>query len=438
MMDLNGPAVIVGNPHSLFPRTLASCWRSRGLEVIIVTRQAWDGDSLLEDGTRVLSSESRETDEFHNHLNSVLPVLTELETDIRSLNPEQVAAALSHWQGDDGRPTVGAPFINGLAISQFVKTLRPRFVFGMEAYAYGFATALCHGIPRILMPWGSDIYNFAETDPLAFAMMKYVLGQVDFIVPSSVIAARHVCRRFGIPKEKTRPVSWGVDTERFVHADPERRRRICARFGIPPSAHIVTNLRRFRPAWGSETALHAMLAVAECEAECHFVFFGGSEDDTHLNNARIHFRQKGLEQRALFLRGNTPLADFADLISISDVSLSLMPIPDMRSFSILQAAASSNALVLTDQPEYREMEALGLRAQFVAPSAVDQVTTSTLKLLRDTQLREEISKANREFAVVHENHERQMTKLLTTINGVVAPYAERQTGHPDAVGKPCL
>jgi glycosyltransferase involved in cell wall biosynthesis len=427
-MDRNGPAVIIGNPNSLFPKTLASCWRSRGLDVIIATRHVWNGDSLFEDGTRVLSSESHENEELHTHLNCMLPVLLELETDIRNLNPQRVAAALSHWQGDDGRPTIGSPFINGLAISQFVKTLRPHFVFGMEAYAYGFATALCHGIPRILMPWGADIYNFAETDALGFAMMKYVLGQVDFIVPSSVIAARHLCRRFGIPKERTRPVSWGVDTEKFVQANPERRRQICARFNIPPAAHIVTNLRRFRPAWGSETALHAMLAVAECEPECHFIFLGGSEDDTHLNKAHTHFEQKGLAHRALFLRGNVPLSDFADLVSISDVSLSLMPIPDMRSFSILQAAASSNALVLTDQAEYREMEALGLRARFVAASEVDQVIAAMLALLRDTQLREEMGKANREFAVVHENHERQMTKLLTTIDRVVMSYTELRAG----------
>jgi hypothetical protein len=56
----SSPAVIIGNPASIFPRHLASLWRSLGLDPVIVTRH-WSGERVLPDGTRILASEETES-----------------------------------------------------------------------------------------------------------------------------------------------------------------------------------------------------------------------------------------------------------------------------------------------------------------------------------------------------------------------------------------
>ena len=54
------PAVIIGNPASIFPRHLASLWRSLGLDPVIVTRH-WSGERVLPDGTPILASADAES-----------------------------------------------------------------------------------------------------------------------------------------------------------------------------------------------------------------------------------------------------------------------------------------------------------------------------------------------------------------------------------------
>src|SRR5437773_12385820 len=55
-----GPAVMLGESTSLFPAQLAAFWRSKGIEVVLVTHRR-DALPALSDGTRIVRSCEHET-----------------------------------------------------------------------------------------------------------------------------------------------------------------------------------------------------------------------------------------------------------------------------------------------------------------------------------------------------------------------------------------
>lgn len=417
----SGPVVIIGNPSSLFPQYLAWYWRSLDMDVMIVTR-SWDGEGTLPDGTKVLSSAEYETRPLRELLKLLRIVLRWIEKATLTLGKTRHHAAMGLGEKEDYHPSFVNPLANGISIARFVRSLHPHFVFGQEAFAYGLATALCYGFPRVIMPWGGDIYRYAETSFIAFAMVKYALRRADLICPSSVVAARHIRERYGVREARIHAVSWGVDRNMFQKADGNQRRRICKKFGVDPKATIFMNVRRFQPAWGCDTALEAFIQFAQEDPSSHFVMLGGAGSAPLVRDARKQLVEGGLEDKFTLFEDDIPLADCAELMSVSDVFVSLPRTRDMRSASVLQAASAGGAPILSEQAEYREMERLGFRALFVDPEDVGSVLNALRLYANDADLRKKTVTQNQAYLSEHEDHHRQMTKLLNLIDDVCQSY----------------
>jgi len=90
----------------------------------------------------------------------------------------------------------------------------------------------------------------------------------------------------------------------------------------------------------------------------------------------------------------------------------------MRSSSILQAAASGAALVLSDQREYRAMAAQGFCATLVGASDTAAATRAVLGYTHAPDRRRAELLANAAFVAQHEDHDAQMDALLDLIEAV--------------------
>jgi len=395
------------------------------MDVVIVTHR-WGGEKSLPDGTKILSSAEHETRPMRGLLGLLRITLRWIEKATHTLGNARYRKAMGLGEKKDYRPSFVYPLVNGVSIARFVRSLHPCFVFGQEVFAYGFATALCHGFPRVIMPWGGDIYRYAETSFIAFTMVKYALRQADLICPSSVAAARHIRERYRVCEARIHAVSWGVDRNVFRRANEDQRRRICKRFGIDPTATIFMDVRRFQPAWGCDTALDAFIQFAQEDSSSHFVMLGGIGSAPLVRDARQQLVERGLEHRFTLFEDDIPLADCAELMSVSDVFVSLMRTRDMRSASILQAASAGGAPVLSEQAEYREMERLGFRALFVNPEDIDSVLNALRLYANNSELWKNTVTQNQKYLAEYEDYHGQMAKLLDLIGDVCKSYNRSQ------------
>lgn len=419
----DGPAVMLGDSTSLFPAQLAAHWRSQGIDVVLVTHNR-DAAPTLAGGTRVVRSSDFENRSTRGVTKWFLnPILYRLER-----TAPRFKRRFERITGVRADTELWFPYFADYVAAAWptiraAQAQRPRFVFGHEVTTYGLPTALCRGVPRILLPWGGDVFTYAESSPYQFALTKFSLRTVDLVVPSSTTAARHICKRFGVPSERVQPLSWGVDRKTFRRAGDSDRRSICARWNIDPAATIILNPRRFRPDWGAFVALEAFMQIAAEEPLTHFVLFGGRATEDFTKQARAQVAAKGLSSRFTLLEGDAPVEVCAELMSVSDIFVSLLGRGDMRSASVLQAAAAGAAPVVSDLPEYREMQRLGFVGLFVDPGKTEEVVQALRVYLQAPAQARATVAANHNYLAEHEDYPAQMHKLLGLIAAVCSRYA---------------
>jgi glycosyltransferase involved in cell wall biosynthesis len=416
-----GPVVVLGNAGNLFPRHLAGLWRSLGVDARIVTRR-WGGERMLADGTPVHVATDSEKPWQRTTYAAIERAAACIEAPIVALQHRRFDAAMGSERSY--RPAISPAVADAASIARAVRRLKPQFVCGQEVFSYGLATAWCAGCPRLLMPWGGDVYMYADTTTLASAMVGYALTHVDLVVPGSPLAADHLHRRFGVDPDRMHCGGlWALDRERFVRADSEQRTRICAARGIDPDALIVMNVRRFFPAWGSDIALNVFMDFAAEHAASHFVMLGGSGTEPFVADARATIASRGLTPRFTLYDGDLALGDVAALMSVADIFVSFMRALDMRPLaSILEAAACGGAPVLGDQPEYRQMEQAGFEASLCPPENVPAGVAALRRYAASAPLRHEVARRNRAYLDLHEDGRRQAFDLLQRVRTICDTY----------------
>ncbi len=413
-----GRAAMLGEPTILFPRQLAEQWRRRGLETYIVTRRPGQ-DAETSAGTPIRRSTDHQTRFETWFINAAGPLLYKAEGRYVRRHQAQYARRFGREALENlYYPRFVYHVLNARPLVRTVYSLRPAFVFGHEVNTYGVATALCRNIPRILFPWGADIYLYAETSPVMRALTRYALNAVDLVVPSSSAAARFISQQYGVDDSKVKAISWGVNLGRFVRAGERRRHAICERWGINPHATILLNARRFEPEWGCFVALLAFIEVAKKYRDTHFILIGGESGEPHLSKAHALLDEHGLLPRFALLRGEIALSDCADAMLISDAFVSLNGMADMRSSSVLQAAASGGLPVISDTSEYREMRSNGFGCLLVQHDDAAAVFQALSNYLEQPARFRPLVEQNEGYLARYEDQAAQMDKLLLAIQEV--------------------
>jgi len=408
--------VILGGPDSLFPALLAADWQKRGVPVAIVT---WSQKgSRLPPGVEVIDVAKERRSPWDWTLRALEPAALRVQSRAIRRGLPHFRAATGKEQPEVWEGTMWVWLEQAWRLARAVRRLNPRFVLGCEAMAYGLPASLCGGVPRAIFPFGADIYNSAETWWGADRLIGRALRTVDLVLPSSTAAADHIVRRFGVPRERVRDISWGAEVRPLLGATADERRAARARWKIPLEATVVANSRRFRPVWGSREVLAAALQVASREPGTHFVLIGGPGASEEIERARSEIAAGGFANRFTLIDRELTLSEYHDLALTADVATSIMERADMRSSSVLEYSAAGAAMIIGDVPEYRCMERLGFQAQFVPCRDVGAIANAVAAAVRDPELRERSRAANRAYLLEHEDRAKQFDRLWAALESL--------------------
>lgn len=408
--------VVVGNPDSVFVHAPVRYWRSLGIDVVILTAR-WTGPPTVGGDLPVISAESLAPPWVTRAADGLVPFLDAVNATSLAVDPVRVRAALETWGTSVEPPSVTPAVNDAILIAAAADVLEPACVFGLEAFSYGVATSICPAPRRALFAWGADVLHYANMSDVASTLVREALLRVDYVLTNVTSMADALHERFGVPRDRLALISYGVNREQFRPATDERAARIRAAYGIPPGARVVMNVRRFLPHWGRAAAWPAMMAVAERRSDVHLVLLDGCPGDADVSEAIDEARVRGLAGQLTAVRGYLPLDTVADLMSVADVSLSLVDSLEPVSWSVLQAAACGSAVIVGDQPTYRAECARGLAAVLVAPREVAALIERILEVLDDAQLRARMRVDNDRFLTEHHDQHAQMIRLLRIVAG---------------------
>jgi hypothetical protein len=414
--QMSDRVVVVGDPNSIFVQTPVSYWRGLGVDAVILTSR-WSGPASVANDLPVFTAEALAPESVKRAAAGLVPFLDAVNTATLGFDPARVQRALRTWQHTAVPPSITPPLYDGLLIAAAADVLEPACVFGHEAFAYGLATCLSRARRRALFVWGADVLQFAAmTDP-ARALVHQALHGVSSVLTTAGSMAEALQERFALPPERIALISYGVDRHQFRRATPERDARVRDRYRIAPGSRVVMNIRRFRPHWGSAIAWPAMLAVAERHPEVHLVLIGGSRTDADLDRTIAEAAARHVSRRLTVVRGNVPLDEIADLMSVAEVSLSLVEPLEPVSWSVLQASACDSVVIVGDQPTYRTECARGLSAVLVPPCDVTAVTGAIDALLQDHDRRQRMCAANDRYLSAYQDQHTEMIRLLRVVAG---------------------
>lgn len=422
---------MLGNSESLFPQQLCAQWRKRGVDVTLVTRTVGE-ETHLPDGTPIV----RVMD-----YSKVTRRNWRMRKRMAKLDEWIARRHFKHYEQATGRKSpmaweyqVYPQIVEGVATARAVRQMQQQtridFVFAQELFSYGLAGAMCWGIPKFMFPWGADVMWCPELSPISAGMVGWALRSAELILPASVSAAAYIQRRFGLPAERVRALSWGVDVGMFKPLEAARRAAVCDKWKIPTSARVFLNARRLLPEWGSLDVFEAFFALAKETTGTHFVLLGGDGTEKTAAELLARVTAANLAHRFTIIQGRISLQECAELMGIAEVFTSVMGSGDMRSSSVLQAAAAGGAPLLGAYPEYELMARQGFRCLFAQLGDVPSILEGLRAYARSPELCAELSRENRAYLEAHEDFDKQMDLMLATILRRVdarppAPFSQR-------------
>jgi glycosyltransferase involved in cell wall biosynthesis len=408
--------VILGSADSLFVGMLAEQFQRRGHVVHVVSLQ--DRGPAMPSGVAVIDARLGRSWAGRAALRAVRPIAHAIQRRWMERSLSRFRAATGEQRPEEWEWALWDQLEHAWRLSRIVMALQPRCVVGQELAGYGVPAALCRGVPRIMHPWGSDIFVTPESWPGADRLIRFAVRRADLLIPSSASAVEHLARRFGVSAERVCGVSFGVDPDSVVAISSEERARLCGKWGIDPNRVVVQNCRQFRRRWGCEEALAAFLLLAKERENTHFVLLGGASGVPEMDEARSRIEAAGLQGRFTVLQRRLSLQEYNELAQLSDVSVSLMTRADMRSASVLAHAAAGTPQVIAEHPEYRAMERNGFRATFVDPQDAAAAAAAMREYVDHPLLRQEVGEANRRYTLAHENQPRQLEIIMSRIDEV--------------------
>lgn len=421
--------VVIGNPTSLFVQAPVRDWRRRGVDAVILTAH-WDTDTVA-DGLPVISAATLASAETRRAVATVTPYVSHLDAAIATHEGGRVQDAMRTWGPSARQPQLAPPVADALLIASALDVIQPVAALGHEVFAYGLATQLARAERRSLFVWGSDVLHAAWTSEAAYEMVRGALHAVRYVMTCADTMRAALHEQFGVPLDRIAVVSYGVDRQAFQRLNSQEAAALRATLGIPATARVVTNLRRFLPHWGAATAHDVILSLVLSRRDVHAVVFEGADESGPLTALLRDAAERQVAHRITAIRGHVPLSLVAQVMGMSDVSLSLVDSLEPFSLSVLQAAAAGSRLIVGAQETYRIECERGLVATLV-PARDVAATVAAIDAVLDTPDGGRAASANQRFVAEHYDHDAAMLRQLRIVTGdAVATRLLARAGAPD-------
>lgn len=306
-----------------------------------------------------------------------------------------------------------------------VAASRPDVVHGFEAFNNGLATAWAGPYPKVLTPWGNDVYHDAFASRLGRFMVTRAVRGVDMISTNDETIGEHLAARLGVDRERVRAFTWGVDLDLF-HPRPAGETEALRRsLEIPEGAPVVLSSRNFRPYWGIDLLLEAAPAVLRGRPGTVFVFLrGGGGDPEYLAAARRRAESEGWAGAARFVDRVLEADELAGLLTMAEAFVSI-PRTDLLAQTVLEGMACGALPVLADHAGYRKHARDGENAVVLSEYTAAGVERALREALENGALRAAARWENPRLIAEQENWKINALKMEEVYAAAIAHYQKK-------------
>lgn len=233
-----------------------------------------------------------------------------------------------------------------------VRRWHPDIIHGFEALEYGYSTVAWRGVPRVLTPWGRDIFDWPKKSKLASFLVRRALRGATVISTNAPGLEDFLEIEYGIDPVHVECFSWGMDSRIFHPNLTEESQAFARRAGVPEGARVVLSPRTMEPYWGVGLLADALGQIVQrVGPNVVAVFLRDYGDGDYEAELRNRISAAGLTPNARFVSEPLEPSEFAAAFNLAELFFSA-PETDLLAVSILEGMACGCPPVLADLPYY--------------------------------------------------------------------------------------
>lgn len=300
-----------------------------------------------------------------------------------------------------------------ISYRQVLHWIQPDIIHGIEIMGYGLAT-VWSGLqaPKILTPWGNDIFDWPKRSRLAQWIVRTALNRADVITTNMVNLAEYLAQEFNIIPQKVRCFSWGVDTEIFHPGYITEVQQLRERLQIPPEAMIVISVRQMQAYWGIEHIVRsAALVKQQASRPAYFIFLRGAGTAEYEQQMKMLANELGIAEYTRFISDYLSSREMAIFLNLADVFVSV-PETDLLSISVLEGMACGCLPILADLPAYRPRVQDGVNGFLLSEVSPPAIAEKILYVLYHPELKQRFAEKNVELINSHDNWHKNASLML--------------------------
>jgi len=265
--------------------------------------------------------------------------------------------------------------------------------------------------PYSVSAWGSDIYVAPDKFPYLRPLIARSLRDASFIHAESAISKDRIIELASQTEKRFVVSTWGADTKYYC---PGQRFEHTRNVLSIPSGRILLSIRALEPNYRVDSILKAFAFVSkEIQDAVLVVASDGSQSE---DLARLA-ENLGIADRTVFT-GYIEDDDKRALMANSYLYVQF-PVSDGVALSMMEAMSSGLPLVSSnvgETPVLVKNERNGLLAEGSTPKSLAE---ALLRLLKDTELRNDMGRESREMAMKDHDRSQFFRKFMSTVQEVV-------------------
>jgi glycosyltransferase involved in cell wall biosynthesis len=305
-----------------------------------------------------------------------------------------------------------------------IAAFRPDVVHGFEAYYNGWATAWAGPFPKVLSPWGRDVYTDGVGGGLGGWMVHQALKRVDRITCNDESIGPFLKKAYGIAPEKIAPFSWGIDLRVFSKADAAAVEEGRKALGIEPGDRVILSPRKWGHQWGADRIVRALPRVLAAVPRSVAVLLGPAPANPEGPSLKRELEVACDPGRLRWVEPNQSPEAMAQLFSLAEVFVSAPP-SDLLSLTILEGMACGCFPVLSELTAYAKHTADPRRAIRVDTSSPERLASALIEALENEALRENAALLNCQAMRREEDATINMQKMEGVYEEAIAAHRKR-------------
>ncbi len=288
-------------------------------------------------------------------------------------------------------------------IKQKIKEFKPNIVHAHYASSYGLLGALCNFQPYIVSVWGSDVYDFPNTNWFTRQMLKYTLKKADRILSTSHVMAKETCK---YTNKRIIITPFGVDVNRFKNLHIERKNKF-----------VVGNVKTLSPKYGIDILIKAFKIVVQRNpcVDVELIIVGDGPNRIEYEELVIKL---GLEKKVRFEGKvlNEKLPEYYNRFSLS-VFASVL---NSESFGVVavEAMACECPVITSDADGFTEVVKDGETGLIIPKRDVEATANAIQRFIDHPELREEMGKKGRERVLELYDWEKNVDTMIKIYNRI--------------------